>query len=581
MSSTEAAIAFEAVERQLGSRGSREFTDDASKAADLTPVAAAVLSAVPAWWQAQARAAGLQGEWLDVEKAIDCAPPVALDPDLNLEDAWRPLNGYEVGAAYVEALSPGTRARHGRHYTPAPLAQQLWSMARLQLNTPADAPLAGLVRDPACGAGALLLPALRDHLAASSHVEPQVVLAGLPNLIEGIDLDPAAVWIANVVLAAEMLPTLARIPSHRRRPLPALARVGDGLEPHEHKAAATIMNPPYGRVRLDTAERSRFAPFLYGHANLYGLFLAAAFESVELGGVIAALVPTSFTSGRYFESLREQFASAMPLGAISFVSKRNGTFTNVLQETCLAVFSRSNTEGTRVTSVGDEVLPVAVVTAPTGSKPWILPRRESDSAAALATAGMPLTLASAGWRASTGPLVWNRRREDLHSHPAADRVRVVWAADIDGGTLHRDQRRSTHRYLRMRDDADRRFLVLEEPAILVQRTTAPEQRRRLIAAELTAESLASHGNAVVVENHVNVLRPTSAAPLISRETLLEVLATETIDQVIRSISGSVALSAYELESIPLPDASILAQWDALSGDELSRAVTDAYSTPPS
>ncbi len=44
----------------------------------------------------------------------------------------------------------------------------------------------------------------------------------------------------------------------------------------------------------------------------------------------------------------------------------------------------------------------------------------------------------------------------------------------------------------------------------------------------------------------------------------------------RCISGSVAVSAYELESLPLPDATILRAWEDLRGDELERAVAMTY-----
>jgi adenine-specific DNA-methyltransferase len=97
-------------------------------------------------------------------------------------------------------------------------------------------------------------------------------------VIGGVDTDPAAVWLANVLMAAEALPLLAATPVRRRRPFPELVRLGDGLQQNEVRASAIVMNPPYGRVRLTPEDRARFASTLYGHANLYGLFLAAALE---------------------------------------------------------------------------------------------------------------------------------------------------------------------------------------------------------------------------------------------------------------------------------------------------------------
>lgn len=82
----------------------------------------------------------------------------------------------------------------------------------------------------------------------------------------------------------------------------------------------------------------------------------------------------------------------------------------------------------------------------------------------------------------------------------------------------------------------------------------------------------------MVENHVNVLRPrdlTSAVAL-SQATLAAVLKTQCIDRLVRCLSGSVALSAYELEALPLPDDDVLAGWEPLRGAELERAVAVAY-----
>lgn len=576
MAATAAAKAAFSSDRELGSRGSRAAIEN-SAASDLTPTAAAVLAAIPAWWSARAGAAGLSGRWLDISQALEAVPPIELPVDDALVPSWGPLTPDQVGAAYVCALSPATRARHGRHYTPAELADHLWWLARKSLGlSPRPEQLAGLVRDPACGAGALLLPALREHLRASFDTEPALVLAALPSLIEGIDNDPAAVWVTNVVLAAETLPTLARIPEHMRRPLPAVARVGDGLAADLGPAKVVLMNPPYGRIKLSDDERSRFAHVLYGHANIYGMFMAHGADQLETDGVLATLTPTSFTSGRYFERLRDHLGSKAPLTQVTFVSDRSGVFSSVLQETCLATFERRARKRVRVRSFGSSVEDIASVAVQKSGAPWMFPRRSDDAVIAATCATFTSSLASIGWRASTGPLVWNRRSEDLSANYGKSRSHVIWAADIDGGTLHRDSTRDSMRYLTLSKASDERVMVLSEPAVLVQRTTAPEQSRRLVVAPLTQTDLDARGAAVTIENHVNVLRPQGLLASLSVEQLARILGTRTMDQVVRTISGSVALSAYELESIPMPPADVVAQWAELAGDELEDAVRRAY-----
>ncbi|SEK65974.1 Eco57I restriction-modification methylase domain-containing protein [Streptacidiphilus jiangxiensis] len=561
--------------RPLGSRGSREEITDLP--ADLTASAATVLAGLPGWWRARAKAVGLAGKWLDIEQALQAKPPVDLSGSAGLPVDLSAFTPEGVGGAYVEALSSATRARHGRHYTPTELSVRLWDLARTSLKLPPrDRVLQGLVLDPACGAGALLLPALREHLRASYEVDPALTLAGLPNLVRGIDADAFAVWVANVVLAAEMLPTLLRVPEALRRPLPGLAHVGDGLDMPQQAARVVVMNPPYGRVRLAPAERERYAHVLYGHANLYGLFMAGAVDALDDEGVLAALVPTSFTSGRYFSNLRSHLGSEAAMTAVAFVEDRSGVFTSVLQETCLATFERRRRMKTRISSLGSAETQIAAVKVQRTGDPWVLPRRSDDATIAAAASAMKESLSSLGWRASTGPLVWNRRSDDLYPTKGTERSHVIWAADLDGGVLHRDPARDKMRFLALTVASDLKVMVLNEPAVLVQRTTAPEQSRRLVAAHLSQQDLDDRQGRVTVENHVNVLRPTAKDPVLTPEAMTRLLATKTMDRVVRCISGSVALSAYELESIPLPHRDEVRKWNDLQGAALEAAVAAAY-----
>ncbi|PSS43930.1 hypothetical protein C6401_09260 [Arthrobacter woluwensis] len=561
-------------------RSPRQLAEEERSPAEstLSPTAAAVLAAIPAWWRTRASEAGLDGEWLDIQFALDAKPPFVLSEVPSLEHEWGHLPPEAVGAAYVESLDREVRAQNGRYYTPALLSDHLWQMTRSSLGMPRDlAPAPGLIRDPACGAGSLLLPALREHLDASLDVDPQLVLNRLPSLFEGIDLDPAAVWVANVVLASQMLSTLVRVPIARRRQLPALARVGDGLDANLAAARAIIMNPPYLRVALDQIERERFASSLYGHANLYGLFLASATEQLQDDGVLSAIVPTSFTSGRYFEPLRRLLTSKTRLREISFTASRSAFFGSVLQETCLASFTVRRVRKTRVSLINTDLTPIASVKSPIGGEPWILPRQRELAPIAAAVARFPLTLKSAGWRVSTGPLVWNRRKEDLHARSGIERYPIIWAADIDGGKLHRDRARASVRYIALQKESDRKVLLLSTPCLLVQRTTAPEQQKRLVSARLSEEALAGLGGSVVIENHVNVVRPSTDSPLISLRLLEKLFEMQAFDKVIRCMSGSVAISAYELESLPLPAKDVLTQWSGLSDEELRLAVSQVYS----
>jgi adenine-specific DNA-methyltransferase len=112
----------------------------------------------------------------------------------------------------------------------------------------------------------------------------------------------------------------------------------------------------------------------------------------------------------------------------------------------------------------------------------------------------------------------------------------------DGRLVFRAQRKNHAPYFKT--EAGDEWLVVEKGCVLVQRTTAKEQLRRLIAAELPQTFIDAHGG-VIVENHLNMVRAI-AKPKVTPATVAAVLNSDVVDQVFRCISGSVAVSAFEL-----------------------------------
>ncbi len=119
-----------------------------------------------------------------------------------------------------------------------------------------------------------------------------------------------------------------------------------------------------------------------------------------------------------------------------------------------------------------------------------------------------------------------------------------------------------------------------EACLLVQRTTAKEQNRRLIAAILPDEFLREHPDGVVVENHLNVVRAAGRAR-VPLEALWSLFNSDTLDGLFRCINGSVAVSAYELNALPLPDIESALELARLvraggSPDELEERIRALY-----
>jgi adenine-specific DNA-methyltransferase len=543
---------------------------------ELTIAARAVLACVPLWWRRRALEAGL-----DVPPDIPFPSPLGVEQFENAGTNQELIDATpeQLADAYVLALSDSVRTKEGRHYTPAALAQALYEQA-VAVHAPS---VQGIVWDPASGAGMLLLPALRDWLARNEQADPADTLHKVSEAIGGRDLDHAAVWLGNVILAAELLPLWARLPERQRPALPALLTVGDGLAEAPVPAAICVLNPPYGRVRLEPEERLRWSHVVFGHANRYGLFMAAAAASLAPGGVLSALVPAGWLGGSYFQKLRRYLADTAPLVHLTYVTDRSGVFsTGVLQETVLATFRHGGAPQEltceRITLNGTVAREaIASGWAPhQGTGPWLLPRQAGDLALVRAADNMPHRLEDYGWSVSTGPLVWNRHKDQLFSKPEGNAVKIVWAGDLDGGQLHQEPARDSMRYLTLRD-RDVKVLVLAKPAVLVQRTTAPEQPRRLLAAALDSETLARWGGRVAVENHVNVLTCSQPDSVLTPERLTLLLDSDVLDRLYRCLTGSVAVSAYELAALPLPAADVISLWDSSTPSTAHEQIEHAYS----
>ena len=491
----------------------------------------------------------------------------ALDPETAV---------YAIGLTYTGMLPQLYRSSHGIYYTPPQLTARLIEQATA----------AGVdwtrcrVLDPACGGGAFLAPVARRILDALPEVTPAIMVKNIAGRLRGFEIDSFAAWLSQVTLDAVML----QVCKQAGLRLPVVVTVCDSLQrkPPRDRYDLVIGNPPFGRVTLSAADRTRFKRSLYGHANLYGLFTDLALIHTRPGGVVAYVTPTSFLAGGYFKNLRALLgAEAQPVTA-DFVALRKGVFEDVLQETLLTTYRRGAEAGTAQAfevmtgGVGAvQVTPAGAFQLPADpSQPWLLPRNPLQARLIERLRAMPHRLADWGYGVSTGPLVWNRFKPQLQRRPGAGRLPLIWAESVtsDGRFMFRAEKKNHEPYFQPKPGDE--WLITCKPCVLLQRTTAKEQSRRLIAAALPAEFLAQHG-AVVIENHLNMVRPLVLEPAVSPEVLAVFLNSAAADRAFRCVSGSVAVSAYELESIPLPDPQDLQPLAALLKRRAGKARIEA------
>lgn len=464
--------------------------------------------------------------------------------------------GYLISSLYTIMLPEEMRSRLGAYYTPPALVERLLDMV-----TEAGFDWEkGRALDPACGGGAFLAPVAIRMAKALKSADPAFVLRNITTRLHGFEIDPFAAWMSLVLLEAALLDVCLKAGQR----LPSVVTTGDALAiPVDERRPCDLVigNPPYGKVTLPEAQREHYRRSLHGHANLYGLFTDLAIRWVKTGGIVSYVTPTSFLGGQYFKALRLLLKEEAPPLMMDFITERQGIFEDVLQETMLTVYSRTgqtnrpvtvhflkpngNGKPVQVQEVGRFLLPDK------GDEPWLLPREPGQTALLRKMVTMPHRLSDYGFTVSTGQLVWNRHKEQLKMSMGKQCFPLIWAESVTAERKFRfsAMRRNHAPYFQVRLGQD--YLITKGSCVLVQRTTAKEQKRRLIAAVLPEAFVKKHGG-VVVENHLNMIRPLSGKPSISFSVLAVLLNTHTLDRAFRCISGSVAVSAYELNALPLP-----------------------------
>lgn len=206
-------------------------------------------------------------------------------------------------SSLVSTSDPRQR-RTGQFFTPIDLARVLLDRAGWRVGGPT-------LLDPACGAGAFLLAALRPFTESS----PDARLSLIGRCVFGVEKDPVMASLTRIVLTAWVLEAVPRgpIPPGLRSTLLRQVRCGDALAPGIWNGRAfdyVVGNPPYLGTRRGRIPRSELQALkarystAQGQFDLYAPFVENALSRLENRGCLALVLPRPFLTNDSAAPLR-------------------------------------------------------------------------------------------------------------------------------------------------------------------------------------------------------------------------------------------------------------------------------------
>lgn len=485
-------------------------------------------------------------------------------------------NDLAVILAHISELLNKTSQRYiGEFYTPLPIVEHLIGLSGFE---PVDVLFIKRIIDPACGGGIILATIAEKVVsyALKENKNPQEVLAYLSKNLYGFDIQPFAVTLTKSWLLYKCIPLLTSINSEFNESLFPHICLSDPLAEQiqfwdiEHGFDYIIGNPPFMSVKKGGIEYIQtYDEVLYGHPNLYQLFLWWAVKSAAPQGKISFLLPQSLLAGNYFKKLRQKLNEHTNLISVTRMIDRKGVVGNADQQMmaiCLEVSddktSRPENVIVRVTRNGDDILQATPTTVSRrrlvqqvddSAVIWVVSENALDYAIIdrLESRCQPLAKTAEVY-SGNGGYVWNQNKNLIRQTEAANSIPLISAASIEPYGF-------TFPYVGQHPSRKRQFSLLNQKvmpkahtgaALVIQRITPRKVGRRLVAGMLS-EPFQHDYPTYFLENHVNYIKVNHGTDLELLYGLMGWLNSDLINFIFQLRNGTSQVSLFELGLLPV------------------------------
>jgi adenine-specific DNA-methyltransferase len=330
-----------------------------------------------------------------------------------------------------------------------------------------------------------------------------------------------------------------------------------------------IMNPPYYKLRKDSAQARSMAHVVHGQPNVYALFMAAATDWLLPGGQMVAITPRSYFSGPYFRRFRRWYFDRMTARQIHVFESRTAAFRadQVLQENVVLLAEKGGSprEVVLTSSVGADFRDLRRTSATYDS---VIANSQADHVVRVTTNDLdrrivaaldrlPCRFRALGFEVSTGPVVAFRATEFLRHERADDTAPLLWSHSVRPFVTRFPAKSSKPLHIVVSEQS-RRLLLSAGRYVLLKRFTAKEEKKRVVAGIL--DTTDSYSPWVGLENHLNYIYRRDAQ-ISNRDAwgLAALFNSHVVDRYFRAVSGNTQVNAAEIRALPVPTAMTIAR----------------------
>ncbi len=353
------------------------------------------------------------------------------------------------------------------------------------------------------------------------------------------------------------------------------------------KYTHAILNPPYKKMRSNSAHRAALRKVGIETVNLYSAFIALSLLLLDDQGQIVAIIPRSFCNGLYYRPFRKLIIKEAAIRQIHLFESRNKAFKDddVLQENIIIRLERGGKQGPVIisTSTDDSFRDLTIqeysfdrIVFPEDQEKFIHVPTSSEIDALALFPSIQNSLLDLKINVSTGPVVDFRVKEHLREMPDANTVPLLYPTHFTNNGCEWPKQYIKKPNAIRRNSTTEKWLYPNGFYCVVRRFSSKEEKRRVVANVVDPSQFPSV-SALGFENHLNVFHDgKKGLPKALAFGIALFLNSTAVDDYFRTFNGHTQVNVTDLKRIKYPSRDTLVtlgEW-AMAQAVLNQKVID-------